>query len=92
VLGLICSGGLVTSHEAGMAVPDWPNSFGYNMFLFPISRWVGGVFFEHTHVLGGALMLMIGVLLSVALSRILAGNDDGTAGGARVYPMDIGKI
>jgi hypothetical protein len=37
-------------------------------------------------------MLMIGVLLSVALSRILAGNDDGTAGGARVYPMDIGKI
>jgi cytochrome c oxidase assembly protein subunit 15 len=49
VLGLIGSGGLVTSHEAGMAVPDWPNSFGYNMFLFPISRWVGGVFFEHTH-------------------------------------------
>jgi hypothetical protein len=33
VLVLICSGGLVTSHEAGMAVPDWPNSFGY-MFLF----------------------------------------------------------
>jgi cytochrome c oxidase assembly protein subunit 15 len=49
VLILICSGGLVTSHEAGMAVPDWPNSFGYSMFLFPISRWVGGVFFEHTH-------------------------------------------
>src|ERR1700741_5587079 len=49
VLGLICSGGLVTSHEAGMAVPDWPNSFGYNMFLFPVSHWIGGVFFEHTH-------------------------------------------
>ena len=49
VLVLICSGGLVTSHGAGMAVPDWPNSFGYNMFLFPVSRWVGGVFFEHTH-------------------------------------------
>jgi len=32
-----------------MAVPDWPNSFGYNMFLFPVSRWIGGVFFEHTH-------------------------------------------
>jgi cytochrome c oxidase assembly protein subunit 15 len=45
VLVLICSGGLVTSHEAGMAVPDWPNSFGYSMFLFPVSRWVGGVFF-----------------------------------------------
>jgi heme a synthase len=49
VLVLICSGGLVTSHGAGMAVPDWPNSFGYNMFLFPVSRWVGDVFFEHTH-------------------------------------------
>ncbi|HEY0792515.1 MAG TPA: COX15/CtaA family protein [Chthoniobacterales bacterium] len=49
VLVLICSGGLVTSHEAGMAVPDWPNSFGYNMFLFPVSHWVGGVLFEHTH-------------------------------------------
>ena len=49
VLALICSGGLVTSQGAGMAVPDWPNSFGYNMFLFPVSRWVGGVFFEHTH-------------------------------------------
>ena len=46
---LLCSGGLVTSHGAGMAVPDWPNSFGYNMFLFPVSRWVGGIFYEHTH-------------------------------------------
>ena len=49
VLVLICSGGLVTSHEAGMAVPDWPNSFGYNMFLFPMSKWIGGIFYEHTH-------------------------------------------
>jgi cytochrome c oxidase assembly protein subunit 15 len=49
ILVLICSGGLVTSHEAGMAVPDWPNSFGYNMVLFPVSRWIGGVLFEHTH-------------------------------------------
>ena len=63
VLVLICSGGLVTSHGAGMAVPDWPNSFGYNMFLFPISHWVGGVFFEHTHRL-----IASGVgLLTVAL-------------------------
>jgi cytochrome c oxidase assembly protein subunit 15 len=63
VLVLICSGGLVTSHGAGMAVPDWPNSFGYNMFLFPVSRWVGDVFFEHTHRL-----IASGVgLLTVAL-------------------------
>jgi len=48
-LVLVCLGGLVTSHEAGMAVPDWPNTFGYNLFFFPISQWVGGVFYEHTH-------------------------------------------
>jgi len=42
--GLIGVGGLVTSHEAGMAVPDWPNTYGYNMFLFPISKWMGGIF------------------------------------------------
>jgi heme a synthase len=66
VLVLICSGGLVTSHEAGMAVPDWPNSFGYNMFLFPISRWVGGVFFEHTHRLTASLVGLLTIGLCVA--------------------------
>ena len=48
-LGLIGLGGLVTSHGVGMAVPDWPNTYGYNMFLFPVSQWVGGIFYEHTH-------------------------------------------
>jgi cytochrome c oxidase assembly protein subunit 15 len=66
VLVLICSGGLVTSHEAGMAVPDWPNSFGYNMFLFPISRWVGGVLFEHTHRLIASLVGLLTVGLCIA--------------------------
>ena len=46
---LLGAGGLVTSHGVGMAVPDWPNTFGYNMFFFPVSQWVGGVFYEHTH-------------------------------------------
>ena len=67
VLLLICSGGLVTSHEAGMAVPDWPNSFGYNMFLFPVSRWVGGVFFEHTHRLIASGVGLLTIALCVAL-------------------------
>jgi cytochrome c oxidase assembly protein subunit 15 len=67
VLLLICSGGLVTSHEAGMAVPDWPNSFGYNMFLFPVSRWVGGVFFEHTHRLVASGVGLVTIALCVAL-------------------------
>jgi cytochrome c oxidase assembly protein subunit 15 len=64
---LICSGGLVTSHEAGMAVPDWPNTFGYNMFLFPVSRWVGGVFFEHTHRLIASTVGILTVILCIAL-------------------------
>lgn len=74
VLVLICSGGLVTSHEAGMAVPDWPNSFGYSMFLFPVSRWVGGVFFEHTHRLiasgvGFLTLVLCGLVLVVEHRR-----------------------
>lgn len=48
-LALVGAGGLVTSHGVGMAVPDWPNSYGYNMFFFPPSQWVGGIFYEHTH-------------------------------------------
>src|ERR1044071_7015041 len=46
---LLIAGGLVTSHGVGMAVPDWPNSYGYNMFFFPVSKWVGGIFYEHSH-------------------------------------------
>jgi len=46
---LLIAGGLVTSYGVGMAVPDWPNSYGYNMFLFPFSKWVGGIFYEHSH-------------------------------------------
>ena len=98
VLGLIGSGGLVTSHEAGMAVPDWPNSFGYNMFLFPISRWVGGVFFEHTHRLIASLvgLLTIGLCLAtwlildrrwvkwLASAALLAVIIQGVLGGLRV--------
>jgi heme a synthase len=60
LLGL---GGLVTSHEAGMSVPDWPNTYGYNMFLFPSSQWVGGIFYEHSHrLLASAVGLMTTVL------------------------------
>jgi cytochrome c oxidase assembly protein subunit 15 len=61
-LGLIGLGGLVTSHQAGMAVPDWPTTYGYNMFYFPFSQWVGGVFYEHTHRLYAAF---IGLLTSI---------------------------
>src|SRR5688572_14820357 len=57
-------GGLVTSHGAGMSVPDWPNSYGYNMFTFPPSKWVGGIFYEHTHRLMGTVVGMLAIALA----------------------------
>src|SRR5215472_2972184 len=64
---LICSGGLVTSKNVGLAVPDLPTTFGYNMFLFPVSKWVGGILFEHTHRLMGSLVGFLTIILAVWL-------------------------
>src|SRR2546430_3616874 len=66
---LICSGGMVTSKNVGLAVPDWPTTFGYNMFLFPVSKWVGGILFEHTHRLMGSLVGFLTIILAVWLWR-----------------------
>lgn len=48
---LIWMGGFVTTFDAGMAVPDWPNTYGYNLFLYPIESWLKtwDVFLEHSH-------------------------------------------
>lgn len=62
---LLGAGGLVTSHEAGMSVPDWPNSYGYNMFAFPISKWTGGIFYEHTHRLWATVVGLLTTILAV---------------------------
>ncbi len=67
---LIFIGGLVTSHGAGMSVPDWPNSYGYNMFLFPPSKWLGGIFYEHTHRLMGTLVGFLAVLLTIVAWKV----------------------
>ena len=56
ILVMIVLGGLVTSYEAGLAVPDWPNSFGHNMLLYPVSEMKGGIFYEHAHRLFGMLV------------------------------------
>jgi cytochrome c oxidase assembly protein subunit 15 len=68
-LFLICSGGMVTSKNVGLAVPDWPTTFGYNMFLFPASKWVGGIFFEHTHRLIASAVGFFTIVLAVWLWR-----------------------
>jgi cytochrome c oxidase assembly protein subunit 15 len=60
---LIFMGGLVTTKGVGMSVPDWPNSYGYNMFLFPPSQWVGGIFYEHTHRLMGTVVGFLSIVL-----------------------------
>ena len=64
---LICSGGMVTSKNVGLAVPDWPTTFGYNMFLFPVSKWVGGILFEHTHRLMGSVVGFLTIVLAAWL-------------------------
>ena len=67
---LICSGGMVTSKGVGLAVPDWPTTFGYNMFLFPVSKWIGGVLFEHTHRLIASTVGFLTIILAIWLWRV----------------------
>lgn len=65
----------MTSHGVGMAVPDWPNTFGYNMFAFPISHWIGGIFYEHSHRLIATFVgLATAVLACLLWSRETEGN------------------
>jgi len=64
---LLVAGGIVTSNEAGLAVVDWPNSYGYNMFLYPLSRMTGGIYYEHVHRLLGSLVGLTTLVLAVHL-------------------------
>lgn len=64
---LLVFGGLVTTTGAALAVPDWPTTFGYNMFLYPWSKMVGGIFYEHSHRLVGAVVGLLTLALAVRL-------------------------
>jgi len=66
---LIVLGGLVTNTGAGLAVPDWPSTFGHNMLLFPWPQMIGGIFYEHSHRLVGALVGLLTLVLAAALWR-----------------------
>ena len=46
-------------------MPDWPHTFGHNMFLFPWSQMIGGILYEHTHRLIGSTVGMLTVALAV---------------------------
>jgi len=66
-LFLIFAGALVKSHEVGLSVPDWPTSYGYQMFFFPFSDMVGGIFYEHGHRLIATIVGMLTVVLAISL-------------------------
>src|SRR5262249_22656605 len=81
----------------------WPNSYGYNMFLFPPSKWVGGIFYEHTHRLMGTVVGLLSIALAVAawklerrawarwgtVSVLPAGIFQGVLGGLRVTQVNL---
>ncbi len=66
-LPLLFIGGLVTSMGVGLAVPDWPTTFGYNMFLYPWSKMIGGIFYEHSHRLVASSVGLLTIALALTL-------------------------
>lgn len=66
---LIVAGASVTSNRAGLAVPDWPTTYGQFMFSFPVSKWVGNILYEHGHRLIASTVGMLTVILAIWLVR-----------------------
>lgn len=72
VFPLIWVGGLVTTYDAGMAVPDWPGTYGWNMFAYPATTWLFGPFdllVEHSHRLLGTVAGFLSIGLVIAAFR-----------------------
>jgi cytochrome c oxidase assembly protein subunit 15 len=67
---LIAAGGMVTSTGSGLAVPDWPNTYGSFMFSFPMDKWVGGIFYEHGHRLIASTVGFLTVILALWTWRV----------------------
>jgi cytochrome c oxidase assembly protein subunit 15 len=61
-LFLIVAGALVTSHDAGLAAPDWPLSYGQ---VFP--KMVGNLFWEHGHRMVATSVGLLTIVLNVWL-------------------------
>ena len=66
---LILAGSLVTSHDAGLSVPDWPTSYGWNMFTFPPSLWVANIRYEHVHRLIASAVGLLTIVLAAWIWR-----------------------
>lgn len=99
---LLFIGGLVTSKGVGLAVPDWPTTFGYNMFLYPWSKMVGGIFYEHSHRLIASFVGLLTIVLALtfwlreqrnwlrwlALAALILVVVQGVLGGLRVVLLE----
>jgi cytochrome c oxidase assembly protein subunit 15 len=59
---LLIVGALVTSHQAGLSVPDWPTSFGS---LYRMPPMVGNVKFEHGHRMVAEFVGFLTVILAI---------------------------
>lgn len=66
---LIFAGSLVTSTGSGLSVPDWPNTYGWFMFSFPLDKMVGGIYYEHAHRLVASTVGALIVVLALWLRR-----------------------
>ena len=65
---LVLAGSLVTSTGSGLSVPDWPTTYGWNMFSFPPSKWVGGILYEHGHRLIASTVGFLTIILAAWLA------------------------
>lgn len=104
--GLLLAGGLVTTYRVGMAVPDWPTTFGQGMFSYPLAAMLedSGVTIEHGHRLfasGVGVLCILMVLASVfghasrevrvaSVLTLLAVCAQGVLGGTRVLENSRG--
>ena len=67
---LIAAGGMVTSTGSGLAVPDWPNTYGSFMFAFPLDKMVGGIFYEHGHRMIASAVGFLTIILALWIWRV----------------------
>jgi cytochrome c oxidase assembly protein subunit 15 len=66
---LVVVGGLVTSTQSGLSVPDWPETYGHFMFAFPVENMVGGIFYEHSHRMIASVVGFLTLVLAVWIWR-----------------------
>jgi len=89
VFALLWFGALVTTYDAGMAVPDWPTTYGH--WFYPLQKWlyqVNDLFLEHGH---RTVAQLVG-LVAIALAWMLWRYDDRRAAGWLGVAILLGVI